>query len=216
MVAQCRQHCPDLTVANAELLFNDIYREVMMDVDFTTEAVDSINLTAGTRLYNLPATSMQVHRVTIQTAASTFLSVSPADIGALDKKQPLWRTVSATPALPISQWYIDSDKLGLYPIPDTTTSGSYPVALVYSQKSPTAALVSADVLPNSIPSIEPFMYGVLARFTSAWQPSRAPFYIQQYLRSRAAMDRYTNSRSVAEISTEINPYTGETSGLQRS
>lgn len=216
VVAQVKQHFPDITTANAELLFNDIYREVMMDVDFVVEAVSTINLTSGTRLYPLPAGSMQVHKVIYKDGAISFKALAPGTLADLDKKSPLWRTETATTSKPVSQWYIDGTSLGIYPAPDATTVAGIPVVQVYYQPSPTASLVSSDPLPDNIPSLEAFIFGVCYRFSAAWNPPRMAFYQVQYLRARAALDKYFSNRSSANIGMEVNPYTGELNGIQRS
>lgn len=215
VINQARQHFPDLTAANALVLFNDIYKEVMMDVDFEIEAVHNEPLVANQRTYPLPATVMQVHKVIYFESATVSKALAPGTLADLDKKSPLWRTEVATTEKPVAQWYTDGEKLGLYPAPATSASPTYPRVSIYYQPSPATDLVGTDPIPDNIPSIEAFLYGVCYRFAAAWNPTRTQFYQVQYLRARAALDKYLNNRSSANIGLEINPYTGEPSAIQR-
>ena len=91
------------------------------------------------------------------------MKLSPVSTDWMDRNVDVWRTVTDTGDP--NKFYVEATdagsgdaRLGLDPIPDTTTSGGLPAVLLYG--STYQALVATDQIPAIIPSIRVYIEGM--------------------------------------------------------
>ena len=122
-----------------------LYKEALMEVLAllqVDEGTEDFNLTDGTReyekVYNPEITSIRAAYYI--TDASTAVKLTAVDTDWMDENVSTWRytTDTGTPdkfyvAYPTSAALTTQGKtvIGLDPIPDTTTSGGYPIVRIY-------------------------------------------------------------------------------------
>ena len=144
----------DVSDTEGLLLFNSAHAEIGRQVKlYPDEAVDLASLVAGTRGYAYSEDILHVWAAAYYTSASSYtalIQTSPDELDAMTNGE--WRGESnGTP----THWYDEGPNIGLYPIPDTTTSGGYPLVRLYCQKR--RVLTTGDSLPGMIGEATPWV-----------------------------------------------------------
>lgn len=171
-------------------LFLETYWEVLIQCQVEQD-VESFNLTAGTREYEMDydPRMVNVRCVVLVESSTSFTHLVPRSTDWLDKNVHGWRNTTdrGTP----DSFYIEAVDsaavttegkivLGLDPIPDTTTSGGYPVVKVYGTVY--EILAATDKIPAIFPNVEVFAAGMRAKYAGARDASRAAMFEEQYSR----------------------------------
>ena len=150
---------PKMTDADALKIYKSVFIEVLAHLQIEGGSDDE-NLTSGTREYELTYDPQIIGNIVVYylTAAATATKLTPVTEDWMDENISEWRvtTDTGTP----SRFYIGSPTsaslstqgkqvIGLDPIPDTTTTGGYPIVRIYGTEYEEPAATS-DV-PQSIP-----------------------------------------------------------------
>ncbi len=173
----------------------------------------SFDTTAAVSEYSLPSDFKAVYRLTL---AGKRLAATGHN--ALDANFTNWTTATSTPTLYYLDPYsssVNAVKLGLYPTPKLTTTGSS-ASLFYFQ-NPAALAASTDVPFNGRSSLIPY-HDALTHFCAlrGWsvqnRPDLAKLYADIYGQDVAAMKNDINF--MPDYSPSVNGYRGPPSQTQ--
>lgn len=146
---------------------------------------EDVSLTAGTKEYALPASSVRVYSAIYQTAATTGTVLEATHTDYLDKYDERWRLQSSgTPR----KFYVDiaNGVVGFHPTPDTTTS-TYPKVVVDVSK--TQSLLVGTTLGGNLPSYQVCVEGLKARMALRTEDSRYQVFSQMFRQEIILLDR---------------------------
>ena len=148
----------------ALLYFRQIHHEIVSQGQLELDQ-ETVSLTAGTREYALSTSDKitSVRAAYYKKSAADIVKLTAVSTDWMDRNVDVWRTVTDTGDP--NKFYIEATdagngdvRLGLDPIPDTTTSGGLPAVLLYG--STYQALVATDQIPAMIPSIRVYIEGM--------------------------------------------------------
>lgn len=133
---RARDSYPNLTEANALIYLNEKLAEIFPSYGLRQKST-TINLTAGTQDYDLPAGCGRIHSAELWTSASSYVTLTPTSADHKDAFEDDWRG-DASRGNP-DQYMVLSVPSGnntkmvlrLRPIPSVTTSAGYPVVILY-------------------------------------------------------------------------------------
>ena len=199
----------DLTTTNAERYFNQIHNMVLHETGIRDTTAD-ISLTAGTRYYTLAEASVLVKAAyyLYSSANDDHKYLIPTTEDWMDLNAPGWRNRSAR-GVP-SRFFMSSGKstnntikqIGFDPIPETTTSASYPTVRTYITQNVT--LVSTDTIPVELSCSLPYLDG------SKWlhckntrRDAEAAYWHDQFRKSLDYEKQYMKNR-VRNAPTALN------------
>ena len=165
---------PQCNDTDALVLYAEVLLEVLalLGIEGGTE---DFNLTDGTREYELTYDPqiLSTRAAYYVTAAGTATKLTPVTTDWMDRNIDQWRitTETGTP----DKFYIDSPTsaalttqgklvIGLDPIPDTTTSGGYPILRIYGPEWENPAATS-DV-PQAITNVRVLIEGMKRNYAS--------------------------------------------------
>lgn len=176
---------PDLSSTIAERYANVIHNQLMRRLGIRETTTD-ISLTAGTREYDLAESNVSIKSASyIKTSSDNdFIVLERTSRDELDLTDDRWRT-RVTRGTPL-RFYISSaadadsseKKIGFDPIPDTTTSGGYPIVRLYH--SAIATLSGSDVLPPDISSSQVYLDGMSYLHCKATRKKEVEYWRAQY------------------------------------
>ena len=159
---------PQVSDAQALDYFRDVHREILSLAQIEN-GEETVNLTAGTREYALNATNKitQVRAAYYLKSATDITRLAPTSTDWLDANDPTWRATTDK-GQPL-RFYREDEKLGLDPVPDTTTAAGYPKVLVYGTTY--QALIATDPIPEAIPSVRVYVEGMKRLYASDRDPA---------------------------------------------
>lgn len=156
---QIRARFPECSDSRSLATINEVHKQLLTDFPLLRRTQVSTNLTAGTSEYALAETNFHIESVYYRTAAATQTRLLKESIEQLDSRLIGWRTAAnGTPII----WYLSSNLsgagstdqgvIGLYPPPDTTTTGGYPVLITNVSLIESAVLTGTSPLPPTMNS----------------------------------------------------------------
>lgn len=158
-----RSSYPDCSAAHALELLNLAVRNLCRQIPLYRNTT-TFSITANTQEYTFGDTYNQVQQVFYETSATSRILLDYKSIQELDLDNPRWRYQSAgTPR----EYYITQTassspagalKMGLFPTPDTSTSGTYPRIRVYFTETPSADFITSDSSPQLLERPEVIIY----------------------------------------------------------
>lgn len=185
VVAKFRRTYPDCGDTRAGELFADTHREILVRLRLR-ETVVSISLTDGTREYDLGDTTLLVNSAVFVNSATDgdYIVLDPTSIDHLDYDDPTWR--ARLDENSPSTYYIrnvtssDTSKqvIGFDPIPDTTTSGGYPIVKVYCQQE--ATITTSETVPPQLLSDQIYIYKMAQMYSAEKDRKQYPFWNALY------------------------------------
>lgn len=182
---------PKVTDADALTLFKEVYVEVLA-ICQAEGGTESKNLTDGTREYELTYDPLllNIREVYYIDSATTRKKLVPVSTDWMDENVSGWRvdTTTGTP----SRYYIDAPTsaslttegkmvIGLDPIPDTTTSGGYPIITMFGSEYEEPSATSD--IPSIFPNVRVFIEGMKRNYASDRGTT------EEYLRFSDAFER---------------------------
>lgn len=145
VTAAATQMFNDLTPTKVLELMNAAHFKICRHVKLYQDTVVDTNLTAGTRYYTFDPDIARVWSAYYVTGANSYSQLIETSSDELDYRETGWRMqANATPY----RWGQEGPQFFVDPIPDTTTSGGYPIVRMYTQKRVTLAL--SDSMPAMI------------------------------------------------------------------
>lgn len=181
LVSKVQERFPDLVTATAIDYVNRAHRMVCAGIPKLARHKTDLSLTAGVTSYNLPADVVEVLVALYVSGPGSATCLLRTTQDELAERTPDWEfQTSATP----QKFYVYGDnsalrqselKLGLYPTPAASTSGTYPFVRCYVTEVKT--LQSTDSLPEGLASYDVYLEG-------------ACYYAAQALRGPAVAQAY--------------------------
>lgn len=210
---------PDCDATTAESLFNDVYKEILMSLQVRTNSI-TISLTANTATYDLDESVIRVHEAWYDVDATPANSrlLTQVSLDALRLLYPHERTqYVGEPRQIYSTSAVSSDsgkqQVGLIPVPETSTSGTYPrLRLVVTQY---ATLTGSETLPNSILTDDLFLYAMAKKWAVRQDPEKVAYWTKLYSGEMATnADRINRTLVQAPLSQNFSPFAGYQSRLR--
>lgn len=206
---------PDCTDAKAQTLFNEAYKTVLASIKCRTAEV-ILTLTAGTREYTLAEVNQQVnfayYEPSSNVSQSYQLQETNLDVRSITQKS--WQSSGGTNGKPDSYYttnVANSDgaiiKIGLDPVPDTTSSGGYPrVRLNVTQYS---TLTGTETVPEGLKDDNPYLYYMAYRWAIRQDRDMKDYWLSEFERSLAENQTFFKKRLVLDARDEvISPIVG--------
>jgi hypothetical protein len=166
---------PQVEDAQALQYFRDVHREILSLAQIETEE-ETLDLTAGQREYATQTTT--VRAAYHARSASDVTRLIPTSTDWLDDNRPNWRQDQQR-GRPTA-FFIEDGKVGLDPVPDTTTVAGFPKLVLYG--SAYQALVAVDPIPAAVPSIRVYVEGMKKLYASDRDPDRFAQWDANYQR----------------------------------
>ena len=126
----------------------------------------------------------QVRAAYYRKSATETTKLTPVSTDWMDMYVKTWRatTETGTP----TKFYVEAVetsgevRVGLDPVPDTTTSGGYPVVVLYGTTY--QAMLANENVPSIIPSIRVYVEGMKKLYASDRDPERVAIWDELYRR----------------------------------
>lgn len=148
------------------------------------------SLVDGTSEYNFSTVPASVRHAVYKPSStnSGWTTLRATTIDALNSDNPSWR--QSTPSQP-THYYTTTDgtnfKLGLYPAPNTTSSGGYPAVTVYTWLATTLS----TNMPVSIDAYDCYKYGTCYRLALQKNDPRVATYKALYEEAKRVLHKQT-------------------------
>lgn len=193
---------PKITDAMALPLFKEVYIEVLALCQ-VEEGTEDKNLTDGTREYELTYDPqiLKVRAVYYIESATSATKLTPVSSDWMDDNISQWRTTTntGTPA----RFYIDYPTsaalttqgkavIGLDPIPDTTTSGGYPIIRIFGPEYEEPA-ATTDI-PQAFPNVRVFIEGMKRNWAMDRDPKMYPLFKKTFEDELTKAQNFINSQ----------------------
>lgn len=197
LVAEIRKDFPQVPAADVIALLQE-EDDILSREHRITVTTESVNLTAGTSEYSVSATTARywAARYVTGSGVGAYSVLHPTKKTLLFQENPNWlKAGNGTPRL----YYIDAGNLGLYPPPDTTTSGGYPkVVLEVSQFN---TITAGQNMPSTVRSFERWKYGVLLKLALRMSNERVQLYSQMKKEAEDDLREQLEGREVNSVQT---------------
>jgi hypothetical protein len=159
---------PQVEDAQALIYFRQVHRDLLANAQIET-GEELLDLTAGQREYALDQTDkiVVVRAAYFIKSAQDATKLTPVSTDWLDTYDPTWRT-STQQGRP-QRFYIEDGKVGLDPVPDTTTAAGFPQVALYGTTY--QALVTTDEVPEIVPTVRVYVEGMKRLYASDRDPA---------------------------------------------
>lgn len=163
VIAKFRRTYPNCSTTDASSLLQDALYNIYTLLQLRNTEIQ-VSLTAGTREYDLDVNAANIlsARYEVNANSTTWTRLDGTSTDELDMQEPNWRgySTNSTPTRYYVTSAVNSDSaknvIGFLPVPDTTTSASYPrVTLVITQY---ASLTSSETMPSNLLSDDVLVY----------------------------------------------------------
>jgi hypothetical protein len=159
---------PQVDDTQALIYFRQVHRDLLANAQIET-GEELLDLTAGQREYALDQTDkiVVVRAAYFIKSAQDATKLTPVSTDWLDTYDPTWRT-STQQGRP-QRFYIEDGKVGLDPVPDTTTAAGFPQVALYGTTY--QALVTTDEVPDIVPTVRVYVEGMKRLYASDRDPA---------------------------------------------
>lgn len=182
---------PTLSTARARVLFDGIDRTVRREARVSVVSLTLDTLVAGQEQYALNNDVVRVwtcrYGTTNTTADATSLTATTID--QLENENPDYKKSRGTPAV----FYVLGGEIGLFPVPDTSSSGGLPYLTMQVSRAPVMA--DGDSLPSHIDSIDAWKFGIAKDFSFETGDPRLPYHEKAYYAALERLKRHTGQRA---------------------
>jgi hypothetical protein len=209
---------PECDATIAESLFNDVYKEILLSLQLRTNTV-TVNLTAGTGTYDLSENIIRIHEVLYQaSASSTGEALTHTSLAEMRILCPNYAQAGqGTPLYAYTTSATDTDsgkmQLGLYPVPNVSTSGTYPRVVLHVTQY--AVLSGTETLPNAILTDDLFLYGMSYKWAVRQDPEKVAYWHQLYNQEMLMnQDRVNRTLIEAPLGKMLSPWLNRQSSLR--
>jgi hypothetical protein len=194
VINNARQSFPDMSETIALDLLNLEHGELLARYPLRETTLDFTSIVADTPEYALAETAIRVDAAYYYSDADTPKQLEPLSVEEMDRMDPGWRTRdSGTP----THYYISASatstgNLGLYPVPDTTTSSGYPKVTLYIRQNQTLGL--SDNIPNGMLNYDAYLAGICLRYAERRARDQVPFWQNRKDTARNQLEKYLAER----------------------
>ena len=166
LIAQVQRRFPDAQTPNLLSNANSIHRQILSRIPELRRDTVTLSLVAGQQEYDIAETVYQVNSASYKTGASTtsVVSLMATSVEELDSTSRTWRSDANGPPLQYylssNQSTVNSEVIGFYPTPDTTTTGGYPLVLMATSNLQPSDLGLTDTCLVTLASSQVYVEGV--------------------------------------------------------
>jgi hypothetical protein len=174
-----------------QAVHNKILRLVRVKRDETYDQ----SLTAGVGDMALDSSISRIWSATYLSSADDVRPLYPRSVDELDwQTKGLWR--SQPKGTPI--WYDErAGRLILYPTPDTSTVGGYPIARLTVQK--TDALTLSSALPTAVDEYDAWVYGLCRKYAAEKARDQFPAFEGLYRQALNELIAFSEGKSARQM-----------------
>ncbi len=205
VISDVQRRFPDAPSASCLVWVNQIHREILATIPELRRDVLSQNVTAGVAEYNIVEPVFQVVQAEYWTSATTVIKLEATTVETLNEVEPGWRAETGVP----SQFYLTSNQqsgnsevIGLFPIPNASTSGSYPMVKMYISELEASDLVLGSPCLPTLSSSQVYVEGLSFMVAQAIRKDEAAAYLSSYQSQLKAQELYVATRN----SSQDDPY----------
>ena len=195
---------PGCSVTRAGTLFNEAYKKVLKEIKVRTAEV-TLSLVAGQREYTISEVNQQVNFAIYKPSvtSSGWKQLKETSLDRLSVIEPGWQSNSDSDSAP-SRYYFTAVasgdtsilKIGLDPIPDTTTSGGYPcVVLNVTQNS---TLTGSETVPEGLLNNDPYLFYMAYKYASRQDAVKKQYYYEEYVKALADNQEFFEKKLVLD------------------
>ncbi|MGV3613835.1 MAG: hypothetical protein ACO1SV_00750 [Fimbriimonas sp.] len=208
---------PDCPSAVADGLFADALKWLTWKLRLRATAI-AVPLTAGIREVALPEGVVAIREAYLEPgeAPGSWQALQGTTVDLLARLEPGWRS-GGSPGTP-QRYYVDQASdgdsgqrvIGFDPIPDASTSGTYPRVRIYAVQ--TAEITEGEPVPVGIFTDDVILYEMAYRWAVRQDPGRVGLW--KAMRDEAVGDNANVGKSfVDEAPPQIflSPFTNRTS-----
>jgi hypothetical protein len=199
----------DCSEATAQTLFNEAYKHVLMNIKCRTAEV-ILTVTAGTREYTLAEVNQQVNFAYWEpsTDLASSWQLQECNLDSLSIVEPGWQSSGGSTSQP-TRYYTtnvsNSDgaiiKIGLDPIPSTTSSGGYPrVRLNVTQYS---TLTASETVPEGLLDDNVYLFYMAWRWAIRQDREQMNMWKDAYRESLAENQVFFQKRLVLDGRAQV-------------
>lgn len=176
---------PEITAAQGLIYTKQIWRQIVNAAQLEAQEETFSALVSGTREYTKDTSTQPIDRVRAAyyiTSATVAKPLDPISTDWLDRYgQTDWRTTTDTGEP--SRYYFEAKddgtvKLGLDPIPDTTTAAGYPIVTLYG--SSYRVVTTGTDVPGIIADIRVLINGIKMLHAEDKDPAMLPLWRELY------------------------------------
>ena len=204
---------PDAPSATVDYLWQDAWHWAITKFRLRENEVD-ISLTEGVREYDLAGTMAATREAYYkpQEDPSTWQVLYGVSIDQLARVEPGWRGNDNTGDP--NRYYIkakaDSDSgqrvIGFDPLPQTTTSGGYPIVTLYCVQL--ADLTASETVPDFVITDEWFLYEMSARYAVRQDREQTLYWEERARKELDLLQSYIKATSDDVAPTKLlSPFT---------
>lgn len=198
-ISAVQRRLPDAPASVLLQHANTVHKMILVRIPELRRDTVTLSLTSGTREYSIAETVYQVNSAVYQTAASVYSALIPTTPEELDSTTPTWRTdASAAPQyfyLSTNQASGNSEVIGFYPTPNTTTSAGYPSVLMYTSSLQASDLATTDSCLPTLFSSQVYVEGITWLACLEIRPQMANAYHSSFQSELEAELEYVRTRN---------------------
>lgn len=203
IVDACQYDYPDMTDAKGVEYANVVHRRLLTAFPELRIDTEDINLTSGTGEYSLDEDIYKVHSALYLTAASTGTVLDETSVTELDNKNAGWRLESSGTPTGFYVWANTTGQVvGLYPKPNTTTSGGFPKVTLYVTRRP-SALTGSDTVFTMLPDSQIYKEGILLEFAKAQRKEDVAMRLEVYRAELQRVGEFVRGINFRKLSDEF-------------
>lgn len=171
----------------------EVHTHILSNVRLNIETI-TINLTSGTGEYAIDDDILRVWTARYLVSATSQDVLNPTHVDELNKNHRDWKVDSAsTPNL----YYVEGSNLGLYPVPDTTTSGGYPVVKCEVTRDQTLSISGTPtVIPEFARRPQAWIMGACKAIALDKEDSRIDRFTVEFERELRLLSESITGRNV--------------------
>lgn len=176
VVSEMRRKYPACDPTRALELFNKVYREFATRSQIRNSTL-SITLTASTAEYDLSSAVYMIHEAYYEESSnpSDWTPLKERSLDEYITKRWGWRQTQGSSSKPVEYYTTSAEnsntskaRVGFWPVPDTSTSGTYPRVRLYV--TTIIDLITSDTVPPQVVNTNLFVYGMYA----LWAADKVP------------------------------------------
>lgn len=201
LAARLNRTFPECDSTVALRLFNQVLRALCQDLPLYRNT-STVSLTADTQTYSLSDAIVQIEQCFYEESADNRVILDPTSIDELNQDDRLWRYVdSSTPRA----YFLVQDTasttqggmlLGLYPTPDTSTSGTYPRLRLYTIVRPSSDVTGSDQSPDILERPDVLVWGAAYLYLEEMSEfEEAQRYYRMYIDEKGRQWKHITGRT---------------------
>lgn len=180
LIATFQRRYPECDATTALNLVLDAHRQILSRIQIRNDTQYVTPLVAGTREYSLSGQVFKIHSAYYEQSSTSWIPMIERSTDELDVQRWGWRLPSYT-GTPYEYYISSADvgdsaapTIGFVPIPDTSTSGTYPRVTIYCTTY--TDLTGTDTIPSNVLDNKVYLYRMYADWAQTVMSSEAEYW----------------------------------------